>query len=107
MEAGTLGAVRVDAAPDGSLDNLVADIARHLEDAGVYRLTLPPGHPQRLVDLRWAALRAGRMLGRRVRVVTSRAVHTSEIPITVRMSCAPARRGLIPPMREELERPGS
>jgi hypothetical protein len=101
MEAGTAGAVRAAAAPEASLEDLVADITRHLEDAGVYRLTLPPGHPQRMVDLRWAALRAGRLLGRRVRVVTSRAVHTSEIPITVRMSCAPVQRGLIPPMREE------
>lgn len=96
-----MGRVAVDAAPETSLDDLVAEIARHLADAGEHRLTLAPGHPQRLVDLRWAALRAGRQLGRRVRVVTSRAVNTGDTPITVRVTCAPAHRGLIPPMREE------
>lgn len=103
----TAGAAPVGTGAETSLDDLVADIARHLEGADEYRLTLPPGRPQRLVDLRWAALRAGRLLGRRVRVVTSRAVDTSEIPITVRMTCAPEHQGLIPPMREASERPGS
>lgn len=101
MESGTAGAVRADAASEHSLDDLVAEIARHLEDAGEHRLTLLPGQPQRLVDLRWAALRAGRQLGRPVRVVTSRAVNTGDTPITVRVTCAPAHRGLIPPMREQ------
>lgn len=70
--------------------DLVDAIARHLEDAGEYRVTLEPGPPQRLIDLRWAALDAGRRLGRRVSVAVTRAgVDAASASTTVRMTCLP------------------
>lgn len=105
METGTTGALRSGATPE--LEDLVADIAGHLQDASEYRLTLVPRPPQRLVDVRWAALRAGQLLGRRVRVVTSRAMSAGDNPITVRIISSPAHHGLIPRMREETDRPVS
>ena len=69
--------------------DLVPDIARHLEDEGAYRVTLDPKQHQRVVDLRWAALAAGQLLGRRVLVAMTRAINTAEAPITVRMTFAP------------------
>jgi hypothetical protein len=74
-------------------DALVPDIARQLEDSGEYRATFVPTDPQRLVDLRWAALGAGRLLGRRVHVAVTRAgIEPGTSPITVRMTCAPSPR---------------
>lgn len=72
-------------------EDLVDSIARHLEDAGEYRVTLEPGPPQRVIDLRWAALSAGQRLGRRVSVAVTRAgIDAVNVPTTVRMTCAPA-----------------
>jgi hypothetical protein len=71
--------------------DLVDAIARHLEDAGEYRVTLEPGPPQRVIDLRWAALDAGRRLGRRIHVAVTRSgVDATHASTTVRMTCAPA-----------------
>jgi|SRR4051794_14658612 hypothetical protein len=82
--------------------DLVDGIARHLEDAGEYRVTLEPGSPQRVIDLRWAALAASRRLGRRVNVAVTRAgVDVVSALTTVRMTCAPA----IPLQREPLQEP--
>lgn len=64
-------------------EDLVPDIVQGLRQHGAYRTTLDPRQPQRLVDVRWAALGAGRQLGRGVQVVMSRAVETREAPITV------------------------
>jgi hypothetical protein len=76
-------------------DEVVADIARQLEDAGEFRLTLVPDLPQRLVDLRWAALRAGRILGREVEVaVSGAALNSPEGPVTIRMTCGQTRPGI-------------
>ena len=84
-------------------DDLVDAIARHLEDAGEYRVTLEPGPPQRVIDLRWAALGAGRRLGRRVSVAVTRSgVDAVNAATTVRMTCAP----LIPQQREPEQSPG-
>jgi hypothetical protein len=84
-------------------DGLVPDIARQLEDSGEYRATFVPTDPQRLVDLRWAALGAGRILGRRVHVAITRAgIEPGTSPITVRMTCAPSsRRSAIPRQRQD------
>jgi hypothetical protein len=72
-------------------DGLAPDIARQLMLAGEYRATFVPSDPQRLVDLRWAALGAGRLLGQRVQVAITRAgIEPGTSPITVRMTCAPA-----------------
>jgi hypothetical protein len=72
-------------------DGLAPDIARELEDTGEYRTTFVPTDPQRLVDLRWAALGAGRLLGRPVHVAVTRAgIEPGTSPVTVRMTCAPA-----------------
>jgi hypothetical protein len=83
-------------------DDLVSDVARQLEDAGEYRLTLVPDMPQRLVDLRWAALRAGRILGRRVEVsVSGASLNSEKTPLTVRMTVEAAARPTIPHQRLE------
>src|SRR3954447_19308424 len=79
--------------------DLADDIASELESAGEYRAVLDPRQPQRLVDLRWAALAAGRILGRKVKVVMTRAVHDTDAPITVRVVDAPILRPAIPPQR--------
>ena len=73
-------------------DDAIADIARQLDRAGEFRLTLVPDLPQRLVDLRWAALREGQLLGRPVDVAVSGAsLNAAEGPVTIRMTCATAR----------------
>lgn len=83
-------------------DDLATDIVRHLEDTGEYRLTLVPDAPQRLVDLRWAALRAGRALGHRVEVAVSGAsLDSGQTPLTVRMTWAGASRPTIPQQRHQ------
>jgi hypothetical protein len=81
----------------------VADIARHLQDAGEFRMTLMPDAPQELVDVRWAALRAGRVLGRRVHVaVSGLTLDSARTPLTVRMTCAVATmRPAIPHQRAQ------
>jgi hypothetical protein len=75
--------------------DLVDDIARNLEGTGEYRVILTPGPPQQLIDLRWAALAAGRALGRRVDVAVTRAgVDPSHQSITVRMTCTRTRTSI-------------
>jgi hypothetical protein len=86
-------------------DGLAPDIARQLMLAGEYRATFVPSDPQRLVDLRWAALGAGRLLGRRVHVAITRAgIEPGTSPITVRMTCAPAPHQPRPPSHLKIPR---
>ncbi len=81
--------------------DLVDAIARHLEEAGEYRVTLEPGPPQRVIDLRWAALEAGRRLDRRVDVAVTRSgIDAMSASTTVRMTCAPVRLRSIPHQRD-------
>jgi hypothetical protein len=83
-------------------DDLVPAITRLLSEAGEYRVAVDRRSPQQLVDLRWAALAAGRLLGQRVRVATSKAIDSGDSPITVRMTLAssrPRRRQTIPEQR--------
>jgi hypothetical protein len=83
-------------------DRLIPAIARELADAGEYSATFLSADAQRLVDLRWAALRAGRLIGRPVRVSVSRAaVDPGSTPITVRLTCAPATKPAIPLQRQQ------
>ena len=79
--------------------DLAGTIARQLELSGEYRTTLDPRDAQRLVDIRWAALGLGRRLGRRLRVIASRAVETREAPVTVLVTYAETGRPSIPPQR--------
>jgi hypothetical protein len=79
--------------------DLVPAIARQLERSGEYRLVLDPREAQRLVDVRWAALGAGRALGRKVRVIISRAVETREAPIDVLVAFEDHARPAIPRQR--------
>jgi hypothetical protein len=99
MERSGPGGAGSRAVTEAAHADLVAEIARTLQQAGFYHVTLDAWPSQRLVDLRWAALSAGRLLGRRVRVVSSRAVNADEGPITVRVTCLPE----IPRMRDRLE----
>jgi len=86
---------------DGHLlpPDLAREVARQLEDSGEYRATVDPGDPQRLVDLRWAALGAGRLLGRRLQLVMTKAVEAGDAPITVRVTARPGHRHVVPRQR--------
>jgi len=81
--------------------DLVPVITRHLEEVGEYRLVVDPRQAQQLVDLRWAALGAARALGRKVHVVTSRAVETREAPIAVVVRFDENNRPSIPEQRHQ------
>jgi hypothetical protein len=86
--------------------DLVPAITRMLAEAGEYRVSVDRRSPQQLVDLRWAALAAGKELGQRVRVATSKAIDAGDSPITVRLTLAltpPKTRPAIPLQRGRLE----
>jgi hypothetical protein len=72
--------------------DLVPGIAQHLEDEGEYRITVDARSPQQLVDVRWAALSAGRLLGRPVQVITTKAVSSNKGPILMKVTWASAQR---------------
>jgi len=80
--------------------DLAEEIVREIRSGGEYRSALDPRQPQRLVDLRWAALAAGRMLGRRVQVLMTKAVHDVDAPITARLVAAPVHRRTVPTQRQ-------
>src|SRR3954471_5032831 len=80
--------------------DLADDSESELESAGEYRAVLDPRQPQRLVDLRWAALAAGRILGRRIQVLMTKAVHDVDAPITARLVAAPVHRRTVPTQRQ-------
>ena len=63
---------------DYTTDTLVSDIARRLLADGRFDVRMDTGrydtgHLQAVVDVRFAARKAGRLLGRPVRITTSRA----------------------------------
>lgn len=55
-----------------TIDPRVEEIARGLLINGQYQMRLETGNLQAVVDAGWAARQAGQLLGRQVRVVTSR-----------------------------------
>ena len=57
---------------DISTNPLATEIARRLADQGRFTIRLETGNLQAVVDARWAARQAGRMLGRRLRITTTR-----------------------------------
>jgi hypothetical protein len=61
----------------------VVEIASKLWIDGHYVVQLDPSPTQRFVDLQWAAHQAGRVLGGRARIETSRARETEDPTITV------------------------
>jgi hypothetical protein len=79
--------------------DLVPVIARHLEELGEYRMVVDSVDTQLLVDVQWAALEASRALGRRVRVLTSRAADVRESPIAVLVTFEDRIRRPIPQQR--------
>jgi len=81
-------------------DDLAPDIVRQLEDTGEYCVTFVPHDPQRLVDLRWSALAAGRLIGRQVDVAVIRTGIDTNTPITVRVTASPLRATAIPQQRD-------
>lgn len=58
---------------DISANPLVVDIARALVADGRFSTSLETGNLQAVVDVGWAARQAGQLLGRSVRVRTTRA----------------------------------
>jgi hypothetical protein len=80
-------------------EDLVPVIARHLAEVGEYRTTLDARDAQQLVDVRWAALRLSRQVGRKLRVIASRATETRDAPVTVRVTYAETGRRSIPRQR--------
>jgi hypothetical protein len=80
--------------------DLVPVIVVNLDEGGEYRAVLDPDATQQLVDLRWAALRAGRLLGRRVKVSTTQAVDTGSAPVVARVTFASGHGSTIPRQRQ-------
>lgn len=66
---------------------LTAEILGQLSAEGEYVVELDPHPQQRLIDLRWAAHRAGRMLGRRTRMVVSGATNRRRPFVRVTVTC--------------------
>jgi hypothetical protein len=64
-------------APDSKWD-LALDIVRALELSGRYEVGVDTGNAQHVVDIRWAAHQAGRLLGMKTRVVLADPVDTSD-----------------------------
>jgi hypothetical protein len=64
-------------APDPQWD-LTMDIVRALELSGRYEVGVDTGNAQRVVDLRWAAHQAGRLLGTKTRVILVDPVDASD-----------------------------
>ena len=81
-------------------EDLVPVIVVNLDETGEYRAVLDPTTAQQLVDLRWAALRAGRLLGRRVKVSTTQAVDTGSAPVVARVTFASGHSSAIPHQRQ-------
>jgi hypothetical protein len=81
-------------------DAMVPVIATQLDETGEYRAVLDPTAIQQLVDLRWAALRAGRLLGRKVKVSTTQAVTTGDAPILARVTFTAGHGSSIPRQRQ-------
>jgi hypothetical protein len=79
--------------------DLAREVAAQLEQDGEYRVVLDPGSLQQLVDLRWAALRAGRQLGRTVKVMTTQAVDSEGAPISAQLRFATGHPQPIPSQR--------
>jgi hypothetical protein len=79
--------------------DLARDVLVHLQQDGEYRAVLDPGSPQQLVDLRWAALRAGHELGRTVKVITTQAVDSDAAPISAQVRFAAGHGQAIPSQR--------
>jgi hypothetical protein len=83
-------------------DELVPVIAAQLDETGEYRAVLDPTALQQLVDLRWASLRAGRLLGRRVKVTTTQAATTGSAPVLALVRFTSGHRSGIPRQRQAL-----
>lgn len=71
-------------------ESLVAEIARCLEDEGAFVRQVQTSefgtsHLQAVVDIGWAARQAGRLLGRQVRVTTSRSEEPGRLVVTVEL----------------------
>jgi hypothetical protein len=81
-------------------DDLVPAIVVQLDETGEYRAVLDANAAQQLVDLRWAALRAGRQLGRRVKVSTTQAVGSGPAPVVARVTFVSGHRSTIPRQRQ-------
>ena len=84
--------------------DLARDVAAQLERDGEYRAVLDPWSPQQLVDLRWAALRAARQLGRPVKVMTTQAVDSDSAPISAQVRFAAGHGQAIPSQRRPDQR---
>lgn len=81
-------------------DAMVPVIATQLDETGEYRAVLDSSAMQQLVDLRWAALRAGRLLGRRVKVTTTQAVTSGGAPVLARVTFTSGHGSAIPRQRQ-------
>jgi hypothetical protein len=64
-------------APDPRWD-LALDIVRALELGGRYEVGVDTGNAQRVVDIRWAAHQAGRLLGVKIKVLLAGPVDGSD-----------------------------
>ena len=60
---------------------MVIEIARGLVTEGRHEARVELGNRQALVDANWAARQAGQLIGRRVRVTTSRSIEPDGVMI--------------------------
>ena len=65
----------------------VVEIASKLWIDGLYVADIDPCPAQRFVDLQWAAHRAGRLLGGRAKIETSRARGPEDRTVTMTVRC--------------------
>ena len=78
-------------APTGDdRDDLVREIAENLREHGAYVADVDPRPNQRLVDLRWASLRAGRRLGLRTRMHVVSGASPREPLVRITVVCVDA-----------------
>lgn len=73
--------------PQDPRDDLVSEIADQLREHGEYVAEVDPRPNQRMVDLRWASLKAGRRLGRRTRMHVSRQASPKDPFVRVTVVC--------------------
>ena len=88
---------------------LIDTIADNLRHHGYYLVHLDPYPTQRVIDLRWAAQIAGRLVGRRVRTYSSAvgAQHKGRVSLMVVPVNVPARRHVQVMLEQLLTAPGT
>jgi len=94
LPRGALGVVAVASRPPDPLWELVLEVADQLWSCGEYSAVIDPVPIQRLVDVQWAGLQAGRIIGAPTDVEITRYAAGSAVIVRVTYD-DPDGRGLI------------